>query len=86
MSFEALEAKTKVFVGVLGKLALVDKKKKVLLVTDAKAEKIKRAGGNVPGISFAGANRLNAYEVLKNKKLVIMKEALEEMEKTFLGK
>jgi len=84
--FEAMTPKTKVFVGILDKLGMNDTKRKVLLVTDSKAEKVKRAGGNVPGISFAGATRLNAYEVLKSKKLVIMKEALEEMEKTFLGK
>lgn len=84
--FETLDAKTKKFVGVLAKLGLTDKKQRLLLVTDSKAEKVKRAGQNVPGVAFAGATRLNAYEVLKSKRLVIMKEALEEMEKTFTGK
>jgi len=84
--FESLDAKTKKFVGALSKLGLVEKKQSILLVTDSKAEKVKRAGRNVVGVSFAGATRLNAYEVLNNKKLVIMKEALEEMQKTFLGK
>lgn len=84
--FEGLEPKTKKFVGVLSKLGLTDKKLNLLLVTDGKAEKVKKAGRNVEGVAFQGAARLNAYEVLKSKKLVIMKEALEEMEKTFTGK
>ncbi|HSA84074.1 MAG TPA: 50S ribosomal protein L4 [Patescibacteria group bacterium] len=82
--FESLEAKTKKFVAALTKLGLTDKKQSLLLVTDSKAEKVKRAGKNVAGVSFAGAMRLNTYDVLKNKRLVIMKEALEEIEKTFL--
>lgn len=84
--FESLEAKTKKFVDALTKLGLIDKKQSLLLVTDSKAEKVKRAGRNVEGVSFAGATRLNTYDVLKSKKLVIMKEALEEIEKTFAGK
>jgi large subunit ribosomal protein L4 len=84
--FEALDAKTKKFVGALVKLGLTDKKQNLLLVTDSKAVKVKRAGQNVPGVLFAGATRLNAYEVLRSKRLVIMKEALEEMEKTFGAK
>jgi large subunit ribosomal protein L4 len=84
--FETLTPKTKNFVTVLQKLGLEGKKKSILLVTDAKAEKVRRAGRNVQGVNFAGAVRLNAYEVLKSKNLIIMKEALAEMEKTFLGK
>jgi 50S ribosomal protein L4, bacterial/organelle len=84
--FDKMEAKTKQFVGVLHKLGIPEKKKSVLLITAGKAENITRAGNNVQGIAFAGATRLNAYEVLKSKKLLIMKEALEEMQKTFLGK
>jgi len=82
--FEALDAKTKKFVGALTNLGLTGKKQNILLVTDSKAEKVKRAGRNVEGVLFTGATRLNAYEVLKSKNLVIMKEALEEMQKTFL--
>lgn len=83
---ETLDAKTKKFVGVLEKLGLTDKKQNLLLVTDSKSVKVKRAGQNVEGVVFAGSTRLNAYEVLRSKKLVIMKEALEEIEKTFAGK
>lgn len=84
--FESVEAKTKKFVGVLSKLGLTDKKQNLLLVTDSKAVKVKRAGRNVEGVAFAGGTLLNAYEVLRSKRVVIMKEALEEMEKTFTGK
>jgi large subunit ribosomal protein L4 len=81
--FETIDAKTKNFVTVLSKLGIAQKKNSILVVTDSKAEKVKRAGRNVPGVQFAGATRLNVYEVLKSKNLLIMKEALEEMQKTF---
>lgn len=84
--FEGLEPKTKNFVGVLDKLGMSGKKNNVLLVTFAKADKVRRAARNVEGVALTGANRLNIYEVLKSKNMVVMKEALEEMEKTFLKK
>ncbi|HEX8932033.1 MAG TPA: 50S ribosomal protein L4 [Patescibacteria group bacterium] len=84
--FDTLEAKTKQFAAVLEKLGISGKKNNVLLVTDAKADKVRRSARNLAGVALAGANRLNVYEVLKSKNLVLMKESLTEMEKTFLGK
>lgn len=82
---EKIEPKTKHFAGVLQKLGLTDKKKKVLLVTPASVDNVKRAGRNIEGVSFLQAKQLNAYDVLKNKNLLFMKESLTEMEKYFLG-
>ena len=84
--FETLEPKTKVFVGALQKLGFDGKKRSILLVIDAKAAKVKQAGRNVTGVTFIGANLLNTLDVIKSKNLVIMKDALSEMEKTFLPK
>jgi large subunit ribosomal protein L4 len=84
--FEDITPKTKKFVAALQKLELDGKKRSVLLVTAGKTENLKRAAGNVSGVNLLPANLLNAYEVIKNKHLVLMKDAVSEMEKTFLAK
>ena len=82
---EKIEPKTKHFAGVLQKLGFDGKKKKLLLVTPGSLDNVKRAGRNIEGVSFLPAKQLNAYDVLKNKNLLIMKDSLTEMEKYFLG-
>lgn len=82
---ETIEPKTKQFVSVINKLGYVDKKRKVLVVTALEPENVKRAAGNVPGIVVTGAKRLNALDVLNTKHILVMKDAIEEMKKNFLG-
>jgi large subunit ribosomal protein L4 len=82
--FEEIKPKTKNFVTALQKLGLDGKKRSVLLVTAGKTENLKRSAGNVEGICLLPANLLNTYEVIKHKHVVLMKEALAAMEKTFL--
>jgi large subunit ribosomal protein L4 len=83
---EKLEPKTKNFVGMLKNIGIADKKPKFLFVTPSDSVNAKRAGGNLQGVSFTSVNRLNAYEVLNTKHLMLAKEAIAEMEKAFLGK
>jgi large subunit ribosomal protein L4 len=83
---EAIEPKTKVFAAVLKKLGVANKKQKLLFVTGANADTAKRAGGNIPGVTFTTVNQLNTYEVLNTKNLVLLKDAVTEMEKFYLGK
>ena len=82
----AIEPKTKSFVTVLHALPLAEKKKSVLVVVPAKQENVIRAARNVPEVSYIAANRLNTYTVLSKKQVIIMQEALSELENTFLGK
>lgn len=83
---EKLEPKTKLFVGVLQKLNLDEKKKKVLVVLPSKADNVQKAMRNVEGITFVLANQLNTYEVMTAKTLLFMKSSLETLEKTFIVK
>jgi len=83
---EGIEAKTKQFVSVMTKLGFAEKKRKLLLVTAKNPENIKRAAKNVVGVNLTGATRLNAYDVLKNKHLLLTKDAIEEMKEHFLAK
>ena len=66
-------AKTKTFVGILKKLKI---KEKVLLVLDSFSESIMLSVRNIPGVCLTDAKSLNAYDVLKYKKLLIAKDAL----------
>jgi len=83
---ENVEPKTKVFIEALSKLSLNDEKKKILLVLPEKTENISRAVRNVEGVTYINASQLNTYIVLNTKTLVLMKSALETLEKTFTGK
>ncbi len=83
---EKIEPKTKKFVSVMKKLGIDEKKRKLLLVTSGDSENIHRAVRNVEGVDFTAAQRLNALQVLNNKHLLFMKDAIADMEKHFLGK
>lgn len=84
--FEKIEPKTKIFVEALQKLNLADAKKKVLVVLPAKTENLQRAARNVEGVTYVLANQLNTYEVMNTKTIVMLKSAVDTLEKTFGGK
>lgn len=83
---DGLEPKTKVFAQMLQKLGFGDKKQKLLFVVASDAVNTKKAGRNIPGVEFTSVNRLNTYEVLNTKNLVLLKDTVTEMEKFFLRK
>ena len=47
---------------------------------------IMRSGRNVQGVSFLAAKQMNTYEVLSANRVVVMKEAIDEMKEHFLKK
>jgi large subunit ribosomal protein L4 len=80
-----IKPKTKAFSEMLGKLGIADKKQKLLFVTAGKdVSVVLRAGRNIQGVSFLASRQLNTYEVLAAKKLVVMKDAIDEMKEHFL--
>lgn len=81
---EKIEPKTKKFAAVLEKLAFEGNRIKLLLVAPDNFENAKRASKNLKGVERTSAQRLNALDVLKNKYLLLTKEAIVEIEKTFL--
>lgn len=74
---EKASGKTKEFVSFLTKV----ESKSVLIVTNGKMDNVLRGARNIPGIAVLPANQLNAYEVLKYRKLLIAHEALEVLGK-----
>ncbi len=84
--YEKLPLKTKGFVTALTKLGIEEKKRKVLLVLPGKLENVQKASRNVEGVHFILANQLNTYEVLNSRSIVILKSAIDTIEKTFIPK
>jgi large subunit ribosomal protein L4 len=81
---EAMEPKTKNFVGTLKSLNISDNK--VLLVMPSELTNVKRATKNIQGVTTTVAGRLNAWDVLKSRQIIFAKDAVAEMKKTFLPK
>jgi len=80
-----IEPKTKRFAKMLVDLGMADKKQ-ILFVTGGETVSILRAGRNVPGVNFLPSRQINAYEVLAVGRLIVMKEAIDEMKEHFLKK
>ncbi|HSX09231.1 MAG TPA: 50S ribosomal protein L4 [Candidatus Saccharimonadales bacterium] len=81
-----IEPKTKNFFGMLEKLELAGKKQNILVVTAGDTTSVLRAGRNVQGVSFVQSKLINTYEVLTAKRIVMMKDAVDEMKAHFLKK
>jgi ribosomal protein L4 len=56
------------------------------LVQPGNSDVINRSGGNLAGVTITAAERLNTYEVLNTKSLVLMKDSIEKMKEVFLKK
>jgi large subunit ribosomal protein L4 len=77
-----LEAiKTKDFVGVMKTLDIENG----LIVIDGEAEFLKKSSRNVNGFKVLPTEGLNVYDVLLHKKLVLVKPAIESLEKRLLA-
>lgn len=80
-----LEPKTKVFVSGLKSLGLSETAN-LLLVMPSDQANVKRATGNVQSVTTTVAARLNALDVLKSRKVLVTRDAVDEMKKVFLPK
>lgn len=83
--FDKLPAKTKDMATAMNALGLAGKKQSVLVVTNNN-ESVVRAARNIENVSLLPANQVNTYAVLSAKTVIVMKDALETIEKSFLSK
>ena len=74
------EAKTKEMAAFLKAFDLA---KTVLLVMDNNDENVIRASANIKAISTIASNQLNTYDVVKNNKLVISKQAVQQIQEVY---
>jgi large subunit ribosomal protein L4 len=75
---DKIEPKSKVAAGIFAKLAL-PKEKRVLVVTGGNSVNVVRAVRNIQGVSYMPATHMNAYEVMANKTLLFMKDAVDSL-------
>lgn len=83
--FEKIEPKTKKFASALEKQSFKSGSSILFVIPDSYVG-AKRGSGNIKGLVSTSAQRLNAFDVLKNKYLIFAKESLSDMEKVFLKK
>jgi large subunit ribosomal protein L4 len=77
------EIKTKTVAGILGKLKLHDTT--CLLGTGGLDRNLYLSARNIPGVKVLPAREFNAYTVLRQKRLVLTRAALEELRKGAAG-
>lgn len=77
---EKIEPKTKNVTDVLKRLQMSEKEK-ILLILSKQSDSIKRAARNIEKLDILPTQLINTYEVLAHPKLIVIKEALPEMEK-----
>ena len=74
------DAKTKEMAAFLKAFNL---EKTVLLVMDNSDEKVLRASANIAKLSTIAVDQINTYDVVKNNKLVISKQAVQQIEEVY---
>jgi len=57
--------------------------KSVLLVMDNNDEAVLRAAANLEKVSTIAANQINTYDVVKNAKLIVSKDAVKQIEEVY---
>jgi large subunit ribosomal protein L4 len=75
-NLEMEQIKTKDFVGIINALAADN----ALIITADKNENLERSSRNVPNIKVMRTEGLNVYDILKYRKLVLLKGCLEGIE------
>lgn len=79
--FQLTEIKTKNVINILSKLNL-SKEKSLLLLPDTN-DKIFMSGRNISNLTIQLADKISTYDILNHKKILIFKEAISTIEKTF---
>jgi len=75
------QPKAKILVAALTKLNAGPQQKQVVVVTKAIDSQVKRSAANLQFLRLVSAPSVNTYDVLKSRKVVITKEALEVLSK-----
>ncbi len=84
---ETIEPKTRIMAEILKNLAVYGKDANILLVTykpQKSLDNIYRASRNLKDVSLLYAALLNAYDVLNNKSIVFLQQAIDVMKDKFL--
>jgi len=80
---EEIQPKTKLMAQVLENLG-IENDKRILLIMPKILGNVYRGARNIEGVEILGANTLNAYRVLDNKLVLLMKDAVDVIKDTFV--
>lgn len=85
---EEVVPKTKIMVQVMKDLKLQEDSKVLLVLSKPgkEFENIHRASRNIEGVEIFSANMLNAYKVLDNTMILLMKDSVDSLRNTFIKK
>jgi large subunit ribosomal protein L4 len=81
--FTVASGKTKDLVGILSKL--VDQERAVFILKDNDAM-IKRAGANIPWLSFLSFDRLRAHDLFYGRRIVVLESAVQRLNEFYGNK
>lgn len=83
---ETVTPKTKIMSGVLKSLGIQDDKKVLLIMPKAggESQNVYRASRNIEGVEILSANTLNAYRILDNELILLMKDSIDVIKDTFV--
>ena len=83
---ETILPKTKIMADVLKNLGIREDKKVLLVMPEAgtESQSVYRAARNIEGVEILSANTLNAYRVLDNKLILLMKDSISVIKDTFM--
>lgn len=83
---EEISPKTKIMAEILKNLGIVDDRKILLVMPKAgkESQNVYRASRNIEGVEILSANTINAYKVLDNKLVLLMKDSIDSIKNTFI--
>jgi large subunit ribosomal protein L4 len=83
---EVIEPKTKLMAEVFKNLGIKRALKVLLIMPKAgkESENVYRAGRNIESLEISSANSLNAYKVLDNRLILLMKDSIDTIKNTFI--
>ncbi|MBI2613762.1 MAG: 50S ribosomal protein L4 [Candidatus Levybacteria bacterium] len=82
---EEITPKTQLMAQVLENLGIKNASRVLLVMPKAKeAENVYRAARNIEGVEILTANMINAYKVIDNKLILLMRDAVDVIEDTFM--
>lgn len=83
---ETITPKTKIMAVILKNLGIQDDNKVLLVMpkVGAESQSVYRASRNIEGVQILSANTLNAYRVLDNKLILMMRDSVDVIKNTFM--
>ncbi len=79
--FDVESGKTKDLARILGNLS--DKQRTVMILDSVHAQKIRRAGGNIPWLTMLAYNRLRAVDMFYGRNLLILESAARKLDEFY---